>query len=248
MKKSELTATEQVINTIQAGIKKGSFKIGQRLPSQRSMTKLFGVSRTVVREAIKILEGKGLVKSKRGSGIFICNPPIGSTQNNGTDSFKNISLSLEEILSFARGIYSLVCIQAIKNASDDELKMLSLQSKEFLKNYSKSTTIQEKYIHETSFGTNIGRFSHNPISYEIVLGLLKTTSEIDYVVVSDHTLYRQILMIDINLTDALVERNAERVMLWGKERDKIITQIIESKSFPLNNSFNCNFHFSFNEI
>ena len=73
MKPNRLTTTEQIINTIISGIRKGSFKVGQRLPSQRDMAELFGVSRTAIRESVKILEGKGIVRSKRGSGIFICN-------------------------------------------------------------------------------------------------------------------------------------------------------------------------------
>jgi DNA-binding FadR family transcriptional regulator len=45
---------------------------GTRLPSENSMAQLFGVSRTVVREAIALLKADGLVSTRKGSGAFVC--------------------------------------------------------------------------------------------------------------------------------------------------------------------------------
>ena len=64
MNTSTNTAVEQVVETIMIGIEKGSFKIGQKIPSQRKLSTLFGVSRTVVREAIKVLEGRNILISR----------------------------------------------------------------------------------------------------------------------------------------------------------------------------------------
>ena len=43
---------------------------GQRLPSERELASLFGVSRISIREALAILETKGLVERKVGGGTF----------------------------------------------------------------------------------------------------------------------------------------------------------------------------------
>jgi DNA-binding FadR family transcriptional regulator len=45
---------------------------GTRLPSEHAMAQHFGVSRTVVREAIALLKADGLLTTRKGSGAFVC--------------------------------------------------------------------------------------------------------------------------------------------------------------------------------
>ncbi|MTH77319.1 FadR/GntR family transcriptional regulator [Paracoccus aestuariivivens] len=52
----------------------GDYKPGDRLPSESRLTQEFGVSRTVVREAIAALRADGIVESKQGAGVFILPP------------------------------------------------------------------------------------------------------------------------------------------------------------------------------
>jgi GntR family transcriptional regulator, transcriptional repressor for pyruvate dehydrogenase complex len=60
---------EQLVDQIQTGIRTGTLERGQRLPAERELSELFGVSRGVVREAVKVLAAMGLVESRQGSGI-----------------------------------------------------------------------------------------------------------------------------------------------------------------------------------
>jgi len=48
--------------------------VGDRLPSEAELGDLLSVSRTAVREAIKVLADKGLVHPERGRGTFVCKP------------------------------------------------------------------------------------------------------------------------------------------------------------------------------
>jgi GntR family transcriptional repressor for pyruvate dehydrogenase complex len=45
---------------------------GEKLPSERELAKLFEVSRPSLREAIQILEAKGLISRRQGGGNFVC--------------------------------------------------------------------------------------------------------------------------------------------------------------------------------
>ncbi len=47
---------------------------GARLPSVHALTERYGVSRTVVREALARLRAEGLVVAKHGSGVFVAGP------------------------------------------------------------------------------------------------------------------------------------------------------------------------------
>lgn len=60
-------AVEQITSLIESG----HIKIGDRLPSERELIKRLGVSRTSVREALRILEGHGILEVQPGRGAFV---------------------------------------------------------------------------------------------------------------------------------------------------------------------------------
>jgi GntR family transcriptional repressor for pyruvate dehydrogenase complex len=62
---------QQVVDQIQQMILNGTLKAGDKLPAERNMVKLFEVSRTSVREAVRALEILGLVECRHGDGNFI---------------------------------------------------------------------------------------------------------------------------------------------------------------------------------
>jgi DNA-binding FadR family transcriptional regulator len=61
---------------IAALIASGEFEVGARLPSERALAERFDVSRTLVREAIIVLEIQGTVEVRGGSGIYVCVSPV----------------------------------------------------------------------------------------------------------------------------------------------------------------------------
>jgi DNA-binding FadR family transcriptional regulator len=65
----------QIAAQIAGLIEKGEFGRGARLPAERELATLLGVSRTSVREAVISLEIAGLVEVRVGSGIFVTAGP-----------------------------------------------------------------------------------------------------------------------------------------------------------------------------
>lgn len=64
----------QIADQIGALIDDGEFAAGARLPAERELASVLGVSRTSVREAIICLELAGRVEVRVGTGIFVCPP------------------------------------------------------------------------------------------------------------------------------------------------------------------------------
>ena len=62
---------QQVIEQINHMIYSKKLKKGDKLPSERDMAVMFGISRTTVREALRSLEILGLIESRQGEGTFI---------------------------------------------------------------------------------------------------------------------------------------------------------------------------------
>src|SRR5689334_4484609 len=62
---------ERVVEKVLELISSGVWKPGFRLPPERELSEAFGVSRTVVREAVKALEARGVLESATGSGVSV---------------------------------------------------------------------------------------------------------------------------------------------------------------------------------
>ena len=72
--RSSANAFEVTVERLGSAIKMGLFGLGERLPTERELCVLMGVSRTTVREAIRVLTVQGIVQVRRGrsGGTFVC--------------------------------------------------------------------------------------------------------------------------------------------------------------------------------
>ena len=61
----------QLVEKMTLQIRAGQLKVGQKLPTEAEIMKNFGVSRTVVREAISRLQASLLVETRHGIGTFV---------------------------------------------------------------------------------------------------------------------------------------------------------------------------------
>jgi DNA-binding FadR family transcriptional regulator len=62
---------EDVARQLRDAILDGRFRAGQKLPPERELAQEFRVNRTSVREALKVLEGLGLVSVRQGDGATV---------------------------------------------------------------------------------------------------------------------------------------------------------------------------------
>jgi GntR family transcriptional regulator len=68
---SHATLTDQTVLALQEAIKGGKFPPGSQLPSEMELLQMLGVSRTTLREALRILEEQRLIRKRRGLGTFV---------------------------------------------------------------------------------------------------------------------------------------------------------------------------------
>ncbi len=100
---------ERIAELIVEYIGKHQLHAGDRLPTEQEFGEEFGVSRTIVRDAIKMLTPSGVVRSRRGSGIFVG---------------EGMSLSSSTPLNFAplvppehiRELFDFRCLQEMQTA------------------------------------------------------------------------------------------------------------------------------------
>ncbi|MCA1368585.1 FadR family transcriptional regulator [Bradyrhizobium sp. BRP14] len=88
--------SERVASAIRRQVLKGEIPPGEKLPTESRMSEFFGVSRTVVREAIATLAADGLVEARQGAGVFVKDHP--------TLAFGSISLDVGNKISHALNV------------------------------------------------------------------------------------------------------------------------------------------------
>jgi GntR family transcriptional repressor for pyruvate dehydrogenase complex len=78
-----MSLTQKLVDELTARIQEGVIRPGDRLPTESSLVGTYGVSRTVVREAISRLQAAGLVETQHGRGSFVLARPGSATFNLG---------------------------------------------------------------------------------------------------------------------------------------------------------------------
>ncbi|MDE0827237.1 MAG: FadR/GntR family transcriptional regulator [Akkermansiaceae bacterium] len=68
--------SSEVVTELEQEILAGTLSPGERLPSEEKLCERFNVSRTVIREAIQQLRGRGLLRTLKGSGSYIADPSL----------------------------------------------------------------------------------------------------------------------------------------------------------------------------
>ncbi len=66
-----ISITDMVVDSIREMIETEEYKVGEKLPVEAELCRMLGVSRTSVREAIRVLRAQGYIESKPGRGAYV---------------------------------------------------------------------------------------------------------------------------------------------------------------------------------
>jgi GntR family transcriptional regulator, transcriptional repressor for pyruvate dehydrogenase complex len=116
----------QIVDQIQTAIRQGELTPGDRLPPERELAELFGVSRVTVRDALRTLEVLGLVEIRVGAagGAFV-RTPDGGLLGEGMENLLAMSTITPEEIAEARLVLELGTVAlATARASDEDIAEL----------------------------------------------------------------------------------------------------------------------------
>lgn len=132
----KLRYPERIAREIQMRILNHDLQIGERLPSELELAGEFEVSRSVIREAMRILDGLGLIVVKKGpkGGIFVSNvyhKPLSNSLRGLVDSGQ---VSVDHIFMVRLLIEPNVAAEAAVHASKEDVNDLWMILEESEKN------------------------------------------------------------------------------------------------------------------
>lgn len=129
------TLAEKVCNTIKEAILQGEFNCGDPLPTEPELEKQFGVSRMVVRDAVRMLKTQGLIDVIQGKGMFVAQSKMDSFNDALLTYLRREKASAWDIEEFELLFFPQVIVLAAEHATPEELEIVRKSGKEYLKSF-----------------------------------------------------------------------------------------------------------------
>ncbi len=116
-------AYERIVEQIEEAVESGSLQPGERLPSERELMAQFAVSRSTVREALRVLQARGLVRSRPGDphGAEVLPFSPAALHKSMTTLARVDELSLGELVQFRMVLDASANLLAARLRTEEEL-------------------------------------------------------------------------------------------------------------------------------
>ncbi len=119
-------AYQDVVGQIQEAIMEGNLRPGSLLPAERELKEQFGISRGTLREALRVLEQKGLIEIRTGvaGGSLIREVNSENLSDNLGLLIRNRAVSLHDLAEFREGMEGDVAALAAQRATEEDRSQL----------------------------------------------------------------------------------------------------------------------------
>ena len=156
------TSAEEVVTRLREMIQNGELHPGDRLPPERDLSKLLGVSRPTLRAGIRSLTAVGILQSRQGAGTFVAEAEESPTLD--TSALKLLSalhgFTSDEMFEARIALEMSIAALAAERATSEQIAQLA---EEIAAMY-ESVELPEQYlVHDMRFHQTIAAASGNRI-------------------------------------------------------------------------------------
>ena len=167
---------DDIVLQIEALILEGILRVGDRLPGERELARQMDVSRPILREALKALEGRGLLVTRAGGGTHVADvigqvfsPPI-------TELISRHRKATLDYLEYRREIEGVTAEFAAQRATDADRDLLT-RTIEAMKSAHRKRDFREEAALDVEFHGAVGECAHNIILLHTLRSCYRLLSE-----------------------------------------------------------------------
>lgn len=154
-----VSRTQMVIDSLVDSIISGDLKDGELLPPEGKLCEIFGVSRSILREAMHVLSAKGLVEVKQGYGTIVQLPKDTVPEEAFSNYFKFNEISLIHLLELRKPLEVEIARLAAERATDQQIRQLS----DLLERFNTPGQDMESYVEvDDNFHAVLSEATQNP--------------------------------------------------------------------------------------
>lgn len=177
MQKENLS--QRTAETLRAQIlEEKRYQYGEKLPNENELSEALGISRTTLREAIRILISEGLLVVKRGRGTFVADQ---------FDQYTDSSMDVQELFKMKvtlRDLYETRLIfepqaaaLACKRATDKEIEQILALGEECQRQVKLNPQGKDRIASESAFHGAIIKAAHNDFLSQFMPTLTQTIEQ-----------------------------------------------------------------------
>ncbi len=157
---------EDVVEQIQDAILSGQVKPGETLPSERELREVFKVSRGTIREALRVLEQKGLIEIKLGvgGGAIVKEASVDVLAESLDLLIRHRKVSMEHLAEFRIGVEGDIVAMAVERATPQDIEELERITKMAQSYCDKGPDYVRQFLEaDMQFHLTLSRITKNPM-------------------------------------------------------------------------------------
>jgi len=181
------------------------FAIGDKLPNENELSKQLQVSRTTLREGIRILVTHNILEIKRGKGTFVANHDK-LNGNFGLEEFSTFKMNVKDLYEMRLIFEPQTAYYAAKRATDKELERILYYGKLEEENILNKVDRTEA---EQAFHKSIAKATHNEFMNKLMPILYKAIDKGVVLSYENETIIRDTLNDHHMIMEFLETRDAE---------------------------------------
>ncbi|HET6507964.1 MAG TPA: FadR/GntR family transcriptional regulator [Baekduia sp.] len=157
--------TDSIVDQIVDGIRSGSFPAGTAIPAERTLAAQLGVSRSSVREAIRVLEHAGVLDVRTGSGTYVTEASLSQAVMLRAHAALAGDESPLDVIVARRGLEPVAAEIAAINRTRNDIETLRRALADHAAALEQD---QDPEDVDFSFHLALAASSHNPVIYMLV--------------------------------------------------------------------------------
>ena len=152
---------DMIAETLKQQITEGTYRVGDKLPTEPELMKTFGVGRSSVREAVKLLVNMGVVRVQQGSGTFVAVP-----SNNDDVNIKMSTADRTELEEVRKILDIAIVEKAVARRTEKDIERMRASLEKRKVNAEKGL-LEECIEADLNFHIAIADAAHNRILADI---------------------------------------------------------------------------------
>ncbi|MEO8296863.1 MAG: GntR family transcriptional regulator [Burkholderiales bacterium] len=169
---------QDVANQLRRTISEGKLKPGDKLPAERELAQMFGVSRNTMREALRALELSGLIELKLGStgGAFVLQGSSNAVVNGMRDLYFLGAITPDHVTEARISLSAAVIRKACERLTDEDIDQLE-ENVAAAERARKAGNFEERTRHHQAFHILLAKLTRNPILIATTEGVMEVTRQ-----------------------------------------------------------------------
>ena len=201
-----ISITDSVVSSLRELIESGQYPVGERFPTEANLCDTLKVSRTSVREAMRVLQTLGYLELQPGRGAFVASltPTIHTKNWYDVDGIK-----FHDFMEVRLSIEMLSVRLSVERASDKQIKELTQVHEAFCRAIESKDIVQMIMLDEL-FHSKIIAFTQNQLLININKQLLENFRRYRSNSFTDPKVYKNAVDPHSRILDCFLTRDSER--------------------------------------